>query len=241
MVSRGLVSKCSISTISTSAPHKYCIGYVMSSRDVIKFYVFKVSHSLPYSLFLSPSSFSQYHQPVAGTYVACFEDPYQPTMKKLYTRRRRRLISLPDGRGWLYAYLDGGVEWKIGMSKDLVRRRRDWEKRCPRRNRKWFPPVPVANRRRAESLAHILLELQLSSAHREVHLHWPLEARMDKNHQTSTAEGGSHLKFLNKGKRTLGVQNEWFSDIGSFFELIRFLKNILTEKVALNHNATGDD
>ncbi|KAJ4469354.1 hypothetical protein C8R41DRAFT_870995 [Lentinula lateritia] len=70
-------------------------------------------------------------------------------LQKLYTRQRLRLVSPSDGRGWLYAYLDGGIEWKIGMSKDFVRRRRDWEKRCPCRNRKWFPPVPVANRRRA--------------------------------------------------------------------------------------------
>ncbi|KAH7872184.1 uncharacterized protein C8R40DRAFT_1071958 [Lentinula edodes] len=76
-------------------------------------------------------------------------------LRKLYTRQRLRIISPSDGRGWLYAYLDGGVEWKIGMSKDLVRRRHDWEKRCLCRNRKWFPPVPVANRRRAGYRVHI--------------------------------------------------------------------------------------
>lgn len=73
---------------------------------------------------------------------------HQPTyqLRKLYTRQRLRLILPSDGRGRLYAYLDGGVEWKIGMSKDLVRRQHDWEKQCPCQNRKWFPPVPVVNR-----------------------------------------------------------------------------------------------
>ncbi|KAJ3893560.1 hypothetical protein GG344DRAFT_63688 [Lentinula edodes] len=72
----------------------------------------------------------------------------------------RQLCINFHGRGWLYAYLDGGTEWKIGMSKDFVRRRRDWDKQCPCPNRMWFSPVPVANRRRAESLAHIQLELE---------------------------------------------------------------------------------
>ncbi|KAJ3870957.1 hypothetical protein F5051DRAFT_434241 [Lentinula edodes] len=82
------------------------------------------------------------------------------TLRSLYIRLLRRQISPSDGRGWLYAYLDGGTEWKIGMSKDFVRRRRDWDKQCPCPNRMWFSPVPVANRRRAESLAHIQLELE---------------------------------------------------------------------------------
>ncbi|KAJ3855424.1 hypothetical protein EV368DRAFT_62434 [Lentinula lateritia] len=70
----------------------------------------------------------------------------------------RQLCINFHGRGWLYAYLDGGTEWKIGMSKDFVRRRRDWDKQCPCPNRMWFSPVPVANRRRAGVIVNLVAE-----------------------------------------------------------------------------------
>ncbi|KAJ3720650.1 hypothetical protein C8R42DRAFT_643035 [Lentinula raphanica] len=76
----------------------------------------------------------------------------------LYETRKLRSISPADGRGFLYAYLDDGVDWKVGMSNNFARRRREWDRQCPCPTRIWMEPLPVAKRRRAESLAHLLIE-----------------------------------------------------------------------------------
>ncbi|KAJ3933657.1 MAG: hypothetical protein NXY57DRAFT_1037451 [Lentinula lateritia] len=59
---------------------------------------------------------------------------------------------------FLYAFVDGGVLWKIGMPKDFDRRRAEWDNQCPFPGRIWMAPVPTMTRRRAESLAHLALE-----------------------------------------------------------------------------------
>ncbi|KAJ3809515.1 hypothetical protein F5876DRAFT_66389 [Lentinula aff. lateritia] len=80
-------------------------------------------------------------------------------LQQRYSMREIRAISNADGPGYLYAYVDGSI-WKVGMSNDFVCRQKEWDKDCPCPWRIWFPPIRVANRRRAESLVHLLLEMQ---------------------------------------------------------------------------------
>ncbi|KAH7868669.1 uncharacterized protein C8R40DRAFT_1074639 [Lentinula edodes] len=80
-------------------------------------------------------------------------------LQQCYSMREIRAISNADGPGYLYAYVDGSI-WKVGMSNDFVRRQKEWDKDCPCPWRIWFPPIRVANRRRVESLVHLLLEMQ---------------------------------------------------------------------------------
>ncbi|KAJ3753324.1 hypothetical protein EV360DRAFT_74600 [Lentinula raphanica] len=79
-------------------------------------------------------------------------------LRGLYASRRLRLTSLADGPGFLYAYVDYGHRWKIGMAKNFARRKREWDKECPSSNQRWMPPIVVQSRRRSESLVHLLLE-----------------------------------------------------------------------------------
>ncbi|KAJ3874714.1 hypothetical protein F5051DRAFT_431124 [Lentinula edodes] len=77
----------------------------------------------------------------------------------LYISRRSRVPSIADGPGFLYAFVDHGVFWKVGMSIDYDRRKAEWERQCPCPSRVWLPPMRVLRRRKSESLAHLLLEL----------------------------------------------------------------------------------
>ncbi|KAJ3884841.1 hypothetical protein GG344DRAFT_71031 [Lentinula edodes] len=77
---------------------------------------------------------------------------------QLLLSRLARVISPADGPGFLYAFVDGGVLWKIGMTKDFHRRRAEWDNQCPFPGRIWMAPVPTMTRRRAESIAHLALE-----------------------------------------------------------------------------------
>ncbi|KAJ3771804.1 hypothetical protein FB446DRAFT_704364 [Lentinula raphanica] len=81
-----------------------------------------------------------------------------PKLCALFASRRSRSTSRADGPGYLYAFLDNGQFWKIGMSNDIGRRRREWDRNCPCPTRRWLVVVAVARRRRAETLAHLLLE-----------------------------------------------------------------------------------
>ncbi|KAJ3873062.1 hypothetical protein F5051DRAFT_444589 [Lentinula edodes] len=40
-------------------------------------------------------------------------------LQKLHVQRLMRPISASDGFGWIYAYVDWGSEWKIGMTSDF--------------------------------------------------------------------------------------------------------------------------
>ncbi|KAJ3875419.1 hypothetical protein F5051DRAFT_430587 [Lentinula edodes] len=79
-------------------------------------------------------------------------------LQLLYDIRHRRTISDTDGQGYLYAYVDSN-EVKVGMTKNFNHRKEEWDRNCPYAGRIWLPPLRVANRRRAESLAHLLLEM----------------------------------------------------------------------------------
>ncbi|KAJ3830947.1 hypothetical protein F5878DRAFT_648085 [Lentinula raphanica] len=59
----------------------------------------------------------------------------------------------------LYAFVEHGHRWKVGMTNDFDRRRAEWDRQCPSSTRIWLPPVAVKRRRRAESLVHLLLEI----------------------------------------------------------------------------------
>ncbi|KAJ3874539.1 hypothetical protein F5051DRAFT_431274 [Lentinula edodes] len=77
---------------------------------------------------------------------------------RLLLSRLARVISPADGPGFLYAFVDGGVLWKVGMTKDFDRRRAQWDNQCPFPGRIWMAPVPTMTRRRAKSIAHLALE-----------------------------------------------------------------------------------
>ncbi|KAJ3914310.1 hypothetical protein F5877DRAFT_70815 [Lentinula edodes] len=81
-----------------------------------------------------------------------------PKLQRLFNKRQTRRISDADGAGYLYAYVNDN-EWKIGTTNDFFRRQKEWDKSCPDISRLWLPPIEVANRRRAESLAHLMLEV----------------------------------------------------------------------------------
>ncbi|KAJ3873659.1 hypothetical protein F5051DRAFT_476297 [Lentinula edodes] len=115
-----------------------------------------VSPSQPNTLtprYLSQSLFKDLHISSTIPMRRSFEE-----LQHCYNRREVRRISDADGEGYIYAFVDVDV-WKIGMSKDFVRRQEEWDRNCPDLRRIWLPPIRVANRRRAESLAHLLLEM----------------------------------------------------------------------------------
>ncbi|KAJ3907358.1 hypothetical protein F5879DRAFT_531155 [Lentinula edodes] len=81
-------------------------------------------------------------------------------LRALYTFRKARPKSAADGPGVLYAFVDQrGTLWKVGHTNNFPRRRAEWDKQCPCPDRVWLPPIPVPQRRRAESLVHLLLEI----------------------------------------------------------------------------------
>ncbi|KAJ3831263.1 hypothetical protein F5878DRAFT_667746 [Lentinula raphanica] len=80
-------------------------------------------------------------------------------LRALYAFRRSRPTSRADGPGYLYAYVDRGHLWKIGMSNDFTRRKGDWDRQCPSIDRIWMPPVAVTRRRRAGEFAHVHLDI----------------------------------------------------------------------------------
>ncbi|KAJ3753896.1 hypothetical protein EV360DRAFT_74144 [Lentinula raphanica] len=79
-------------------------------------------------------------------------------LRYLYAKRQARSTSRADGPGYIYAFVDRGRRFKIGMTKNFAQRRAQWDRQCPSPTRRWFPPIAVKRRRRAESLAHLLLE-----------------------------------------------------------------------------------
>ncbi|KAJ3925493.1 MAG: hypothetical protein NXY57DRAFT_1044056 [Lentinula lateritia] len=79
-------------------------------------------------------------------------------LQRRFNMRQMRRISDADGEGYLYAYVHFDT-WKVGMSNNVIRRREEWDRDCPDVWRVWLPPIWVANRRKAEALAHLLLEM----------------------------------------------------------------------------------
>ncbi|KAJ3818645.1 hypothetical protein F5880DRAFT_1682578 [Lentinula raphanica] len=67
----------------------------------------------------------------------------------LYVSHQSRSTTLADGSGFLYAFVDRGHSWKIGMSNNFARRKREWDRQCPSSSRRWMPPIRVKRRRRA--------------------------------------------------------------------------------------------
>ncbi|KAJ4497388.1 hypothetical protein C8R41DRAFT_865463 [Lentinula lateritia] len=117
-------------------------------------------------------------------------------LQSLYRQRISRLISPSDGPGWIYVYIDNGNEFKIGMMKNFERRQREWDRNCPCLDRIWFKPILAANRRRAESVVHILLEIQLSGTRREICFCWSSQGYSEEDLGSSVAEGSDDLKFI---------------------------------------------
>ncbi|KAJ3764605.1 hypothetical protein FB446DRAFT_795959 [Lentinula raphanica] len=84
----------------------------------------------------------------------------KPALLALFASRRSRPTSTADGPGCLYAFSDTAHKWKVGMTSNFARRKRQWDRQCPCPSRRWKDPIAVPRRRRAESLAHLLLELK---------------------------------------------------------------------------------
>ncbi|KAH7877034.1 uncharacterized protein C8R40DRAFT_1068251 [Lentinula edodes] len=88
-----------------------------------------------------------------------------------------RIPSPADGPGFLYAFVDSDVYWKVGMTSDYDRRKAEWDRQCPCPSRVWLPPVRVVWRRKAGAsvdLASTALTV-CSKAHIEIFIfpgHW---------------------------------------------------------------------
>ncbi|KAJ3765768.1 hypothetical protein FB446DRAFT_709195 [Lentinula raphanica] len=95
-----------------------------------------------------------------------------PKLRALLAFRRSRPTSRADGPGFLYCFLDNGVFWKSGMMNNIARRRREWDRNCPCPTRRWLVFVAVARRRRAEALAHLILE-RLCLDRPQTYCPWP--------------------------------------------------------------------
>ncbi|KAJ3709429.1 hypothetical protein C8R42DRAFT_649387 [Lentinula raphanica] len=76
-----------------------------------------------------------------------------PKLCALFASRRSRSTSRADGPGYLYAFLDNGQFWKIGMSNNIGRRRRSGIE-LPVSYSKMASCCCVARRRRAGRKTH---------------------------------------------------------------------------------------
>ncbi|KAJ3845756.1 hypothetical protein EV368DRAFT_90150 [Lentinula lateritia] len=138
---------------SYPSPHIAFVGSIFPShRDLAK-------HPRPQNPFAAfhgnVSLFKDLHISSTIPMRRSFEE-----LQRCYNRREVRRILDADGEGYIYAFVNVNV-WKVGMSKDFIRCREEWDRNCPDLRRIWLPPIWVANRRRAESLAHLLLEMVL--------------------------------------------------------------------------------
>lgn len=82
--------------------------------------------------------------------------PAQSTMRRSNRILRQRLsariakaVSPADGPGWIYHYFDFQSEVKVGRSRDVSRRRREWDHACWNPNRSWRAAIWCANAHRA--------------------------------------------------------------------------------------------
>ncbi|KAJ3990982.1 hypothetical protein F5050DRAFT_1716460 [Lentinula boryana] len=72
-------------------------------------------------------------------------------------------MSLADGPGYLYAFVDCSRYWKLGMTSDFDRRKAQWDNECPCAHRRWLPPIRVTRRWRASSNDIVLIVDELIS------------------------------------------------------------------------------
>ncbi|KAJ3754348.1 hypothetical protein EV360DRAFT_73769 [Lentinula raphanica] len=107
----------------------------------------------------------------------------------LYTSRRARTTSRADGPGMLYAFVDPGRRWKIGMTSNFRRRRAQWNRQCPCPGRRWMPPMAVKRRRRAETIA-------LNKAQRNLSIHRKPVKRVEEYHSTPAVSGCKGVRIL---------------------------------------------
>ncbi|KAJ3839863.1 hypothetical protein F5878DRAFT_640831 [Lentinula raphanica] len=127
-------------------------------------------------------------------------------LRTIFASRRSRSTSLADGRGFLYAFIDNGYRWKIGMSKNFARRQKQWDRQCPCSNRDWKPPIAVRRRRRADAgtsstgtevLRQALCPMfSLSqSSPQSVRLHLESFNHLEKDYSSAPFEGCKDLQF----------------------------------------------
>ncbi|KAJ3819177.1 hypothetical protein F5880DRAFT_1679100 [Lentinula raphanica] len=116
----------------------------------------------------------------------------QLILRALYAFRRARATSSADGGGFLYAFVDHGYRWKVGMSPDFERSRKEWDQQCPCEDRIRMNPIATTRRRRAESLAHLSLELECSERPKDYCRHCvllPDESELDTGEGTAIPPG----------------------------------------------------
>ncbi|KAE9382313.1 hypothetical protein BT96DRAFT_1010889 [Gymnopus androsaceus JB14] len=71
----------------------------------------------------------------------------------------RKSISNADRPGYLYDFREMRGEFKLGRSGNLAKRIRDWERDCHNAHQLWYDSVYCLHVHRAESIAHLLLEI----------------------------------------------------------------------------------
>ncbi|KAJ3766714.1 hypothetical protein FB446DRAFT_708397 [Lentinula raphanica] len=119
-------------------------------------------------------------------------------LRALYAIRRSRSTSRADGPGYLYAFNDRGGLWKIGMSNNFVRRKAEWDRRCPSSTRIWMPPIAVARRRRAETLAHLLLEMRSENTYGNLLVYYKSPVCVEENHSSVAYQSFKDVSILNE-------------------------------------------
>ncbi|KAJ3715442.1 hypothetical protein C8R42DRAFT_645842 [Lentinula raphanica] len=84
-------------------------------------------------------------------------------LHSLYAKRRARPTSPADGPGFIYAFIDKGSRFKIGMTRNFDRRRTQWDRQCPSNRRRWMPPLAVQRRRRADPELDALIAIKITT------------------------------------------------------------------------------
>ncbi|KAJ3976605.1 hypothetical protein EV361DRAFT_864457 [Lentinula raphanica] len=107
-------------------------------------------------------------------------------LRSLYALRRARPASLADGPGVLYAYVDYGRYWKIGMAKEFARRQAQWNKQCP---------CPARLLGDEEQASYSLSELSEDTYRAfRFRLGWTLVLGVDSNREAAARKSSSGMR-----------------------------------------------
>ncbi|KAH7867708.1 uncharacterized protein C8R40DRAFT_1075394 [Lentinula edodes] len=73
-------------------------------------------------------------------------------LRALYASRRSRSVSLADGPGFLYAFVEYGHRWKIGMTNSYNRRKAEWDHLASSAHNSFYDKVVGVTSRNSSSL-----------------------------------------------------------------------------------------
>ncbi|KAJ3722853.1 hypothetical protein C8R42DRAFT_641196 [Lentinula raphanica] len=119
-------------------------------------------------------------------------------LRAVYASRILRPTSPADGPGFIYAFLDDGCRWKIGMTRDFTRRQAEWNRSCPCGARVWMPPIAVTRRRRM-GLDFIVP----IGSHRNFHFSYERVGRLEGDHSSGAKYGCGSVSYKDMGTRTI--------------------------------------